>query len=261
MDDAKAEVLVFTAFRRVHWRKLWSTSPLPTEQQRGQAQVPLSRDTPQRRRRHPPRRSRPDRHSRRMNCWRPPLAVRRHHGQAPRTPRQRPHGGDRKLRVSTGGSTSEPTARRALDRAVSGPRPPFLGIRHCGVAELVQLTRHTAWSSLGARNPAHRPVVLVARVLSLPANPERAPRHATSMGTMHGRPARVRNRLDISRKRRCVAGRTPCVCSRGHRTDDPVVASAIRSELSARHSHGGMPRWQLQAVNALTYQGATWIGE
>jgi putative transposase len=28
MDDAKAEVLAFTAFPRPHWRKIWSTNPL-----------------------------------------------------------------------------------------------------------------------------------------------------------------------------------------------------------------------------------------
>jgi putative transposase len=27
MDDAKAEVLAFTAFPRTHWRKIWSTTP------------------------------------------------------------------------------------------------------------------------------------------------------------------------------------------------------------------------------------------
>jgi putative transposase len=28
MDDAKAEVLAFTAFPRAHWPKVWSTNPL-----------------------------------------------------------------------------------------------------------------------------------------------------------------------------------------------------------------------------------------
>ena len=28
MDDAKAEVLAFTALPREHWRKVWSTNPL-----------------------------------------------------------------------------------------------------------------------------------------------------------------------------------------------------------------------------------------
>lgn len=28
MDEAKAEVLAFTAFPRAHWRKVWSTNPL-----------------------------------------------------------------------------------------------------------------------------------------------------------------------------------------------------------------------------------------
>ena len=28
MDDAKAEVLAFTAFPRSHWPKIWSTNPL-----------------------------------------------------------------------------------------------------------------------------------------------------------------------------------------------------------------------------------------
>ena len=28
MDDAKAEVLAFTAFPHAHWRKIWSTNPL-----------------------------------------------------------------------------------------------------------------------------------------------------------------------------------------------------------------------------------------
>ena len=28
MDDAKVEVLAFTAFPKAHWRKIWSTNPL-----------------------------------------------------------------------------------------------------------------------------------------------------------------------------------------------------------------------------------------
>jgi transposase-like protein len=28
MDEAKAEVLAFTAFPKTHWRKVWSTNPL-----------------------------------------------------------------------------------------------------------------------------------------------------------------------------------------------------------------------------------------
>lgn len=28
MDEAKAEVLAFSAFPRAHWRKIWSTNPL-----------------------------------------------------------------------------------------------------------------------------------------------------------------------------------------------------------------------------------------
>ena len=28
MDDAKTEVLAFTAFPRAHWSKIWSTNPL-----------------------------------------------------------------------------------------------------------------------------------------------------------------------------------------------------------------------------------------
>jgi putative transposase len=28
MNDAKAEVLAFTAFPRAHWPKIWSTNPL-----------------------------------------------------------------------------------------------------------------------------------------------------------------------------------------------------------------------------------------
>ena len=28
MDDAKTEVLAFTAFPRAHWQKIWSTNPL-----------------------------------------------------------------------------------------------------------------------------------------------------------------------------------------------------------------------------------------
>jgi hypothetical protein len=30
MDDAKVEVLAFTAFPRPHWQKVWSTNPLDT---------------------------------------------------------------------------------------------------------------------------------------------------------------------------------------------------------------------------------------
>ena len=28
MDEAKAEVLAFTAFPKAHWRTIWSTNPL-----------------------------------------------------------------------------------------------------------------------------------------------------------------------------------------------------------------------------------------
>ena len=28
MDEAKTEVLAFTAFPRAHWQKIWSTNPL-----------------------------------------------------------------------------------------------------------------------------------------------------------------------------------------------------------------------------------------
>ena len=28
MDEAKAEVIAFTAFPRAHWQKIWSTNPL-----------------------------------------------------------------------------------------------------------------------------------------------------------------------------------------------------------------------------------------
>ena len=42
MDDAKAEVLAFTAFPRAHWRKIWSTNPLERHQQGDQAPQPAS---------------------------------------------------------------------------------------------------------------------------------------------------------------------------------------------------------------------------
>ena len=66
MDDAKAEVLAFTAFPRAHWRKIWSTNPLERLNKEIKRRSPRRGHLPQRRRRHPPRRRRPRRHARRM---------------------------------------------------------------------------------------------------------------------------------------------------------------------------------------------------
>ena len=81
MDDAKAEVLAFTAFPRSHWAKIWSTNPLGAGQPGDQTPSPRRRHLPQRGRRHPPRRRRPGRHPRRMAGLRPPLPLRGLHGQ------------------------------------------------------------------------------------------------------------------------------------------------------------------------------------
>ena len=43
MDDAKAEVLAFTAFPRAHWRKIWSHQPARAGQQGDQAPRPRRR--------------------------------------------------------------------------------------------------------------------------------------------------------------------------------------------------------------------------
>jgi putative transposase len=80
MDQAKAEVLAFAAFPREHWRKIWSTNPRAA-QQGDQAPLPRRGDLPQRSRRDPPRRRRPGRHPRRVGHRRPPLPLRRIHGQ------------------------------------------------------------------------------------------------------------------------------------------------------------------------------------
>ena len=87
MDDAKAEVLAFTAFPRAHWRKIWSHQPARADQQGDQTPLPRRRHLPQRRRRHPPRRRRPGRHARRMASRRPPLPLRKLHGAALPRPR------------------------------------------------------------------------------------------------------------------------------------------------------------------------------
>ena len=66
MDDAKAEVLAFTAFPRAHWPKIWSTNPLERVNKEIKRRARVVGHLPQRGRRHPPRRRRPGRHPRRM---------------------------------------------------------------------------------------------------------------------------------------------------------------------------------------------------
>ena len=101
MDDAKAEVLAFTAFPRAHWRKIWSTNPLERLNKEIKRRSRVVGHLPQRRRRHPPRRRRPGRHPRRMASRRPPLPLRRLHGAA--VPRRAilDHRRDRQRRVGT----------------------------------------------------------------------------------------------------------------------------------------------------------------
>lgn len=64
MDEAKTEVLAFNAFPRAHWSKIWSTNPL----ERLNREIKRTRVVGifLRGRRHPPRRSRPGRHPRRV---------------------------------------------------------------------------------------------------------------------------------------------------------------------------------------------------
>jgi putative transposase len=87
MDDAKAEVLAFTAFPRAHWTKIWSTNPLERVNKEIKRRARVVGIFPQPRRRHPPRWRRPERHARRMASRRSPLPLRRIHGAA--LPRQR----------------------------------------------------------------------------------------------------------------------------------------------------------------------------
>jgi transposase-like protein len=100
-DEAKAEVLAFTAFPRAHWPKIWSTNPpgrvnkeicecgrcvglrqlpgsvlvIARDPKRDQAPSPGRGHLSQRRRRHPARRRHPRRHARRMAVKRPPWVV------------------------------------------------------------------------------------------------------------------------------------------------------------------------------------------
>ena len=80
MDDAKAEVLAFTAFPAALGEGLVD-QPLGAGQQGDQTPSPRRRHLPQRGRRHPPRRRSPGRHPRRMAGLRPPLPLRGLHGQ------------------------------------------------------------------------------------------------------------------------------------------------------------------------------------
>ena len=48
MDDAKTEVLAFTAFPRAHWTKIWSNNPLERLNQEIKRRAAGRRDLPQR---------------------------------------------------------------------------------------------------------------------------------------------------------------------------------------------------------------------
>ena len=87
MDAAKTEVLAFAAFPREHWRKIWSTNPLERLNKEIKRRARVVEIFPNECRRHPPRRSRPGRHPRRVARRRPPLPLRSLHGQARSRPR------------------------------------------------------------------------------------------------------------------------------------------------------------------------------
>ena len=77
---AEADVSAYAAFPRAHWRKIALDEPARADQQRDQAPLQRGRDLPRRRLRHPPRRRRPARTTRRMGRRRTPLPLRRIHG-------------------------------------------------------------------------------------------------------------------------------------------------------------------------------------
>ena len=86
MDNAKTEVLAFTAFPRPHWPKIWSTNRWSELTRRSSAE-PAWWDISQRTCGHPPRRRHPGRHARRVGVRRTPLPLRGLHG--PTRPDQR----------------------------------------------------------------------------------------------------------------------------------------------------------------------------
>jgi putative transposase len=89
MDDAKAEVLAFTAFPRAHRGEDLVEQPARADQQGDQAALTRRGDLPQRSRGHPPGRRGPGRCPRRVAGPRPPLLLRNLHG-TPGAPRTRP---------------------------------------------------------------------------------------------------------------------------------------------------------------------------
>jgi transposase-like protein len=80
MDEAKTEVLAFTAFPRNHWPKAWSTNPLERVNKKIKRRARVGRHLSQRARRHPPPRRHLGRHARRMAGQRPPLPIPKLHG-------------------------------------------------------------------------------------------------------------------------------------------------------------------------------------
>ena len=87
MDTAKVEVLAFAVFPQGALAQDLVHQPVGAAQQGDQAPRQSRWDLPQRSRRHPPRRSRPGRHPRRMGHRRTPLPLRRIHGQDRQDPR------------------------------------------------------------------------------------------------------------------------------------------------------------------------------
>ena len=81
MDDAKTEVLAFTAFPKALAEDLVDKSA-GADQQTDQTPLPGRRHLPEQRSCHPPRRRRPGRHARRMASRRAPLPIRQLHGAA-----------------------------------------------------------------------------------------------------------------------------------------------------------------------------------
>ena len=66
LDEAEADVTAYSSFPRAHWTKIWSTNPLERLAPGDQTTLRRRRHLPRRPIRHPPRRRRPGRTTRRM---------------------------------------------------------------------------------------------------------------------------------------------------------------------------------------------------
>ena len=124
MDAAKHEVLAFSAFPKAHWQKIWTRQPHRAHQQRDQTPITRRGHLPQRSRRHQTRRRHPRRPPRPMAGHRPPLPLRRLHGQAP-TPSHYHH----HRRTHTGNHHRGSTPKTTTPRDIASGLPPESG-RH-----------------------------------------------------------------------------------------------------------------------------------